>query len=303
MRLLNDAMVATITKHAQLVGVPSASGISIFNGDIFVVGDDSAYLHQLDSNWQVVHATPLFGTRLKPGIKMPKLFKADLEVLTTIDWNGQLMLLALGSGSKSPERDRGFFYLPDEAEDKIFTLDLKPVYDYLRNNFDVDELNIEGAAADGEYLYLAQRGNLNGKNWLFRYNLKQLIGFGLGHVDTPPLPHAELFHFPQINGIYPGFADLAVLDAGCMVFPLTLENTSNAYDDGEVQGSLLGIMHQQNGHFTQTTVSLTMDGKPLMEKVEGVTLLKRVGDGEYILLAVSDNDDKPSSIFEVRLSL
>ena len=295
-------MQATIVKRKELQGVPSASGIRFFNGFIYVVGDDSSYLYRLNDDWIVDEAIVLYNIRRKPGEKIPKLIKADLEAMTIVQWQERLLLLTLGSGSVSPERDRGFLYLPDDKENKVFTFNLTPIYNYLRQNFDVAELNIEGAAADKEYLYIVHRGNLNEKNWLFKYDLQDFIAFGFGQLDTPPVPIADVFHFPQVGGVKPGYSDLEILSDGLLTFTLTLEDTHNSFDDGEVTGSLLGVLKQQpDGHYITETCAVTMDSKPWVEKIEGLALKERISDNEFILLAVSDNDAEPSGIMEVRL--
>ena len=44
-----------IVEHRQLLDIPSASGIVQSDDDLYVIGDDSAWLYQLNEHYGVCH--------------------------------------------------------------------------------------------------------------------------------------------------------------------------------------------------------------------------------------------------------
>jgi hypothetical protein len=78
---------------------PSASGITYYNKQFYIIGDDASNLLILDSNLIIKDSIQLYSFAEK---RIPKVVKPDLESITLIADN---KLLLLGSGSLSPTRN------------------------------------------------------------------------------------------------------------------------------------------------------------------------------------------------------
>lgn len=99
-----EEMNLELKEHRELEGIPSASGIEITENGVYIVGDNSPWLFKLDKNFQVVEKIKLFPDLNFSDSIIEKIHKPDLEALTKGNKDGSI-LLAFGSGSKSPERD------------------------------------------------------------------------------------------------------------------------------------------------------------------------------------------------------
>lgn len=309
-------MKVTILKKALLPEIPSASGIEVINGIIYIIGDDSPYLFKLNQNLEILDRIKLYEpAELKEG-KIPKPFKADLECMSVVSINNYPHLLILGSGSKSPQRDIAFLVkLPTNYNKKhlVFQVRVKDLYDLLRANEEIvaeGELNLEGAATGKENFILFNRMSGGSKNAALYFKLEEFIEYAQGHTEMTPFPTVYPYQLPAINNIPSGFSGGCIFDDK-VFFTASVENTPNAIDDGEVLGSYIGWMKQEDLYNKELGKIYKAHGITLLEensspykgKVESITILEK--DAEtYIALAVTDNDDAgPSELLMLEIEL
>ena len=168
----NQKTMTFTIQHQQILEVPSASGIVKFENKLFVVGDDSPYLYEVNEHFDVHHEHLLI-----EGITeriLEKAIKPDFEAMTNFQTKNDSGILIFGSGSKSPERDvivRVSF--KDRLQTKVYSAD--KLYSALRNSsyLDAKTMNIEAAATIENTLYLFNRE----EHLVIEYQLDTLIGF------------------------------------------------------------------------------------------------------------------------------
>jgi hypothetical protein len=218
----------------------------------------------------------LFSGSLPEEKRERKRLKTDVECLTVADGR----LLALGSGS-TERRRRGALWALDGSGalvgEKPSVVDFTPLYRELDAHF--AELNIEGCAAVGDWLLLAQRGNGRDlANAIVTVGLRDALS---GHG---PAREVRAYDLGQIDGVPLTFTDLAPLGDGRVAFTAAAEDTDDPYLDGPNTGSALGLLDD-----TGDVVDLVrIEGT---KKIEGVALAR---DGES-LLAVDDPDDRATA--------
>lgn len=275
------------------IDVPSASGMVKHRDSYFVLGDDSPYLFQLNSKFEVVERIPIVAGEQRE--RIPKREKPDFEALEMISENE---IVGFGSGSLSPQRDSMIkIKLGDEARLKTFSL--TSFYSKLKDLeiMQGSELNIEAAAFHEDQLHLFNRR----KNVIFSLSFPDLLSaIEKGSALPPVLTSA--FELPEIGGIEAGFSGAAVTASGKLVVTCSVENTPNAYDDGEVLGSFVGISSGvKNGIFDTFSWTRINSEEPL--KVESITVAREISDTEIDLVLVTDSDGADSYIIKGTLNL
>ncbi len=284
------------SEHIELNGIPSGSGIVIATDSYYIIGDDSPTLFVLNKNLEVIQKILLQDTNVVDGNRIPKPLKADYEALELIDENE---LVVFGSGSKSPQRDVFIRVLLGD-EPKTETYIITEFYSYIKSLeiFSDSELNIEAVAYRDGVLYLFNRT----KNVVlfFPYNtfLKYIQG-------ASPLPSVQTRHItlPQLNGIEAGFSGaVALKKESKILFTASVENTSNAYDDGEILGSFIGIIDITDGlSITAVECCKIPDTKHKL-KVESIAIEHEGDDGKAQLILITDDDKGGSEIIKGVLS-
>jgi hypothetical protein len=267
----------TLTNLFTIKGISAASGLLYSQNVLFLISDSSSFLYQYDIEKSLLLKFPLVK---EPAENILKQDKLDLESITQ---NGNQIIL-LGSGST--EKRTTMFTL-DLSTDALKTQDLKPLYQKLKtvSELNDDQFNIEGAIYANETMVLFQRGNSkDSQNGIFLIpnNQKDNIRF------IPII-------LPTLDGIETTFTD-AILVNDTIYFLACAENTSSTYEDGEVLGSILGIMHAPT--FEIIAVKLLSDH----QKFEGITLYKNT-DEEIEFLLCEDNDTESSESIIYKLTL
>lgn len=278
-----------IHKQQHFLNIPSGSGIEIWNDHIYIVGDDSYFLYQLDKKWNLVAKIPILPLAATENGRIAKKDKPDFEAMTLWEEAGETSLLFLGSGSKSPQRDVACHFFSPE---KIMQKTLTPLYNTLRKVPQIVELNIEAAIQWEGKLVLCQRGGTFQKNALI---LVEKEGFELIDVILPP-----------INGVQAGISGAAYCAAkDLFLFCASAEATTDAYNDGEILGSLIGKITDFSQKMKKKQVNIN-DFVILTEipkqKIESIAIAEFVSDNEMVLFAVADNDDGSSFLFEIGIS-
>lgn len=304
----------------SLAPVSAASGLVRVDDHWCVIADDALALaaypvHRPDAPPRLY---PLFPGRLPAEPKARKKVKPDLESLAALpacDVAPHGALFALGSGSR-PNRMRGVLLLlaahgclpathapapPAPAGDAraasatapaVRPVDLTGLY--TRLSAVLGEINIEGAAVWNDRLVLLQRGKNRGSadpgNALVIVSLaRALEALAAGTSGTDATIGADALEdivpiaLGTRDGVPLGFTDASALPDGRLLFVAAAEDTDDAYEDGAVAGSAVGM--------------LAADGRLLWtEPVAGSAKLEGLAaecDGDTIRLALASDADDP----------
>lgn len=279
----------TAESPGRLPHVSSASGLVAVGPWLYIVADDSLHLARFPREG----TAPGCLVRLFPGElplepKARKALKPDLEALCFLEpFAGAPhgALLAVPSGSTAL-RHRGAV-LP-LAADGTFSgepraVDFSGVYAQLAR--ELGPLNIEGACVVSGRLRLLQRGNdAPGVDALVDLDHERILraleaGQPLGPDTVRTVKRWEL---GRAGGVRLTFTDASPLPDGRMVFTATAEDTQNAYLDGPVTGSAVGLLAPDG-------TPLFLDAVDARVKLEGVSASLR--GGRVHLLLVADADD------------
>jgi hypothetical protein len=301
----NDNLKLTMLNIKQLDTLPSASGIEIIEGSIYVVGDDSPYLFKLDVDFNIKDKFLLTGNKRTENNRVPKSIKSDFESIASYtNKNGNTFLSVLSSGSKLETRDTIHVFSLSEKK-LVASKNIRPLFDEIREkaNFSSsDEINIEAFAIGREKVFLMQRGN-NYTNILVVVDRENFLNYIFSTDSHLPDIDVRSFRLPSLKNTTAGFSGACLMpDESGLIFVASLEATSNAYDDGEILGSYIGFLKLNDHENNIETIILRKDDKPLKTKLEGVAV-KSYKNNTYQIVAVSDNDDGSSMIFDLELEL
>ena len=282
-------MTLTIVDEIQLEKIPSGSGI-IKSGEIYyVVGDDSPYLYSLNRDFKTISKTPLLDPR-DLSERILKSEKPDFEGMELIDKNE---IVVFGSGSKSPQRNIFLRILLEEPL-RIEKYDISDFYSTLIQLpiFKDSELNIEATAFRNNQLFLFNRK----PNLIIRFEYKDFLAYLSDGNDFPKLEIRQ-FSLPKINGIEAGFSGAtALMDEPKIIFTASVENNQNAYEDGEILGSLIGILDISDNTISESFEYCHIPTSGANLKVESVTVEKEISSGETKVVLISDDDQGNSTL-------
>jgi hypothetical protein len=292
-----------LIKSLHLPGFPSGSSINFYHDRFYIIGDDSTNILVLNKQYEHLNSIHLFD---HPEKRIPKVDKVDLEGSTVIKSDGVDSLLIVGSASRKNRKRIIKVPLtnPGEAPNELEHSVIK-TKDFVKRikNQGIEEVNIEGVTIAGTRLLLANRGNrTNEQNHLFLTtdNFWE-------HQHTADLQIIKLDLPTQQSG-NPGLSEICYLgDLDILLLTLTSENTTNAYDDGEIGDSYLGLIDHassrlKEGHLMiDVLLNLTeADPKFKAQKIEGVCV-EATDKDSIVLHLVSDNDLGESTLFKVQL--
>ncbi len=302
---------AIIRKKVVLEGIPSASGIERVGDLYYVIGDDSPYLFTLDKNFKLVKQTPLFEAGSLVEGRIPKPVKPDLEAITQVTLEGgQPCLFIVGSGATQP-RNTGFLLpITRDGLGQPITVNLTPLYNHLRADKSVTgtaALNIEGLAADEEYLYLLQRYAPGGQNVLITYTMESITPYLLGREAAPKPSGIQTWALPDLAQIKTGFSGMTSALGGRMLFTASAEETPNAVLDGEIYGSMVGLLQAHSDDAPQpakpeVVVPITeQGGSPYKSKIESICISGQ-DRSDLTAVAVADNDNGFSELVVLKFT-
>jgi hypothetical protein len=308
-------MKVTIIKKAILEDIPSASGMEIIDGIIYIIGDNSPYLFILDQSLSLINKVELYKSDTDI---IPKATKPDLECMAKLSINNYKHLLIMGSGSKSPYRDVAILVkLPTNYNRKhmVTLIQMGGLYDLLRSNEEIigsGQLNLEGAATSEENLILFNRSSGGSNNVSLYFKLEEFIEYLQSHTEMTPFPSVYQNEVPAINNIPGGFSGADVFEEK-IFFTSTVENTPNAIDDGEVLGSFVGWMKVNEGgnlkgfkkepNKIMDCIQVMENGKPYLGKIESISVYEKDSENKYIALAVTDSDGAESEILMLEIEI
>lgn len=282
--------------------VRAASGMAFVGDRLLVVQDDASYLGEV-----VMLPSPMGGA--VTAIALPhavdgrrrfevalgnKLAKLDLEACLALDG----ALWAFGSGSIAGVRDQ-VCLLPAGGAPRV--IPAAPLYAAVREALGRAAINLEGAAAVGDELWLCHRGNTGpgDRPAIVRLPRAAAIACLLGDGPLPGVLGATEVDLGEIAGVALGFTD-AVGHAGRLFYLAAAEASPDAIADGATLGSQLGAIE-----LTGTTLAapraaalVDLDGAPL--KAEALAFdPHRPG----IAWVAADPDDPgcPAPLYELAL--
>lgn len=289
-----------ILRQAHLTQIPSGSGIE-FGGDfLYLAGDDSNQLYQLDRQWNIQTSLVLFEPDSDEwdGNRILKKRKPDLEAMTWWTHNRQNGLLLIGSGSKEKKRSKGYWVTmaPDGQPQQAEKLDLKPLFSRLREEEAINELNIEAAAALPQGLLLVNRGGIFQPNTLI---------WVADPFDADTRYHLASILTPPIGGTPSGISGACYLpESDSLLLCLSAEVTDDSINDGEIRGSAFGLIRQvqqrlRTGQWELDDFAVFPTETP--QKIESIAVAETAANGSLSVFAVADNDDGSSRLYETKV--
>ncbi len=259
-------------------GIAAASGLVYQDKRISIVSDNSMLLYNYDINEQKLSKKTLIWSDVAENV--PKKDKADFEAITTID--GVFYIFGSGSGA-----GRNSLIIYDPQQDSKDSIDLKPVYQELMQQFDISDkdFNIEGALALGSELWLFNRGNgPNKKNAVFILEKGTFRPKDYFAVNLPPL-----------QGVETGFTDATLVD-GNIYFTAAAEDSNSSYHDGEIKGTLIGRLNPKT---RQVEYSQTLSEK---HKFEGISLFRKSKRSlSFLLCEDEDTAVAASKVYKLKI--
>jgi len=300
----------------ELPDIPSASGVEMLSGRMYIVGDDGQFLYVCDRNGKYLTAYAIFDGPYQRGEKIPKKVKPDFEATFVYPSpkKGNDRMVILGSGSKSNgNRDVGYIVKFDhnrEISAPCRRIDLSDLYAELRNiviESESDALNIEGAVLTKDYIVLLHRRNGGSANRVILYERNSFIAWlcdDSGKSSPEPVAVYSV-SLPKIEGCEYGLSGATLLGDGNTIFACaSAEVTDDAVNDGAILGSVGLVMHlpaplqlEDCTPSLSDPVSFMMeDGSSFGGKIESVAITGELGPGLYEVIAVTDNDGGGSQL-------
>lgn len=288
--------------------LPSASGVVVSQEKIYAVGDDSPWLYQLSPEFTIVEKELIKDYPVGDNGRILKKVKPDFEALDIISVSEKPSFVMLGSGSKLDVREWAFI-ISHDGELKI-ERSLKPLYKTLRQaaGYTADqEINVEGLATSKNSAFIINRGN-GGSNVIFELDLEDFQDYLAGESELIEDVKAYHVKLPIVQNFEAGLSGAAYWsETDSLVLTASIEATGDAYNDGEILGSYVGLValddlsQNRTLDLTDNLVPLMEGNKRLITKIESVAFTSQSQNKIEGLLA-SDNDDGTSEFFNFSLS-
>lgn len=279
--------VRTLSRN-PLPELPSGSALCLYGDRVFAVSDNATAVYYCDTALLGCEKIPLNGYE-DHGSVIPKPEKHDLEAALIANVKGQPVLLAFGSGSLSPQRDK-LLVLPCTAPEQQQFIALTGFYEHLRKTAGIapEAFNIEAAVAAGDKLYLMNRGT----NTVFRTRLEDFLHWTDDGSVLPDV-HYQQLSLPTAGKREAGFSGACLLDEAHILFCASVEDTDNWIDDGAVLGSFVGVLAiAADGSLSVKEVRALQNpnGSNNTDKAEGILVLPGTDAHKREVIAIADND-------------
>ncbi|OAN11383.1 hypothetical protein A3K86_20780 [Photobacterium jeanii] len=286
----------------------SASGIVATEGRLYAIGDDAMWFYTLGPEFNIAEKALIKRYPVKENGRIKKKVKPDFEAMAEIDYHGQTAFLLLGSGSKEKVREWGFIMTADNQL-KV-ERSMAPLYKqlYQAAGFSGDqELNIEGLAVANDKAFILNRGN-SGTNVIFSIESDKLLAYMKG--ESQQLNNIQVYPvtLPVLDGFEAGLSGAEYWpEANSLIYSASIEATGDAYNDGEILGSYVGVVALSDlkagvmNDLSSQTEAIFADGKRVITKVESVGI-KQSTKGKVTGVLASDNDDGTSEFFNFTLN-
>ena len=295
---VNNNIELKVIERKKLLGIPSASGISVTNDSIYVIVDNSPYVFQINQNYKIVSKLETKKLENKSDTLFSKDTKPDYEAFESIIRDGENKFYIFGSGSKSPQRD---VLLIIENNNSIKPYSLEAFYNKIKLSKELDGnfLNIEAVASNNNELFLFNRG----KNLIIQFSLKEFEDYLILGKKLPDFKIYEI-KLPKIREIVAGFSGATVIpNQNKIIFTASVEDTSNPIYDGEILGSFVGIinLNEIKNQYVPVSIPISENSEILKIKVESVSIRKQISENNAEILMVTDSDDGFSEILKCNL--
>jgi hypothetical protein len=245
--------------------IAAASGLTLVDGNFYIVADDELGLVVLPQNLQEARILKVFEGLLPEEKKARKKIKPDFEGLVYLET--KKALLCMPSGSKSNRTVGAIVSLVG----KVTHLSFENVFKHLEKYF--SELNLEGAVIQGEIIKLFQRGNgKHHQNAVIDLNLSSFLKDEVKDLVIHEVDLGKLKNIPL------SFTD-ATLYENDIWFLAVAEDTESTFEDGEFAGAVLGRLSHEGK--IEDVRPLEMTSKP-----EGLVI------DQGIIYFVTDDDDR-----------
>lgn len=299
MKMTGIALKVKILKRKVLNGIPSASGIAIVNNSIYVIGDNSPWLFTLNDEFDIASKTLIKHVNFPVDDVIRKSKKPDFEAFEALN---DKELLMFGSGSKSPKRD---VLVRIDCSNKTPEVEIHSLEKFYNNIRSLEllknhKLNIEAAAIENDQLFLFNRR----KNLILEYSLQGFLDY-ISYSSTYPEPKIYEVVLPEIKDINAGFSGATMIHGEQkIIFSASVENTSNAIDDGQILGSYIGIidLKEIQQQYEPVCIPVLEYNEMLPVKIESITISRHVGPKQVEILMVTDSDGGDSEIISAILS-
>lgn len=294
-----DTMILTVTHRQELKGIPSASGIVKVEDTLFVIGDNSVWLYELNAQFETVDRHLLM-----EGVTdsiVPKISKPDFEAMTSLGEDNAKELLIFGSGSKEPERNTMIKFQLKNGN-KVNVYDLTTLYDAIKSSTSINAatLNIEGATTVGDRLFLFNRET----NMVLEFSLEAFLNYLDTNGTIPKLKTYQL-QLPKLQGLQVKVSGATTVpDTNQILITASIEDSPNTYDDGEVLGSYVGLisLDQLKDDYQPTCVLLEEGNQLLKVKVESLEIVQMMNDRHCQIVLVTDSDGGASELILAELN-
>jgi hypothetical protein len=294
--------MTTLTCHIisrrTLSGIGGLSGIEQIGSHLYLIPDDAPYLLKTNPALDDIEKIGLFPEQDWPLTPMAKAEKPDFEGLATVSWQGRDHLLLVGSGSTEHRKSIRLF---DPEQSQIYPLYEQADYDFFEQQVIAcggHELNLEAVCANDQQVFMFQRGHLDQQHWVMQFDLAALCA---GKPLSQAWQHTFHLNPPQIQQHHSGVSGACWLGhAQLMACTASVETSANSYDDGEVLGSMIGLITATGDTLGWVTLC-DVDGQPLPIKVEGIVAHQPQQTATELWL-VTDSDGGDSDIIHARLS-
>ncbi|MDO4228913.1 MAG: hypothetical protein Q4C98_03800 [Capnocytophaga sp.] len=285
-------MHITLENTQTITDFPSGSGIAYANGKLYAIGDDTPFLYVINADFQIERKILLYEENEEnfKGNRIKKKKKLDFETLEMIS---DKELVIFGSGSKSPQRDV-FVRVILEDTPIIEKYSISAFYDVIKNSdwLKNSELNIEATAFIDGFLYLFNRAN----NVIIKANYQDF----LESLRTNKLPNLMFVRakLPVIEGVEAGFSGVTHLKGLELIFTASVEATNDAYNDGEIIGSLIGVLDMTNFEQPKIKEFANIPNTEQSLKVESVTVTS-ISEKDYKLVLITDDDQGNTKLIKI----
>lgn len=252
----------TLTVFFTLSGLGAASGLVYQKNSLYIIADNASFLYQYKIKSKQLTQHKLIENAQN---NTPKKEKLDLEAITK---KGDELHI-FGSGSKKNRSQKFVFNTKTQI---VQSIDQSELYKKIvkETSISSSELNLEGALYFNQNLIVFQRGNgEKSQNGVIKITPKQKINY------TP-------INLPKIKNVATTFTD-AILVQDKIYFLASAEASNSTYNDGEVLGSIFGVLNAKTFQVEKTILVSTT------QKFEGITFYKKTKHSIQFLLC-QDND-------------
>lgn len=260
----------SLNPYTTINGVAATSGLIQENDTLYIIADNANVLYTYEKAKKELTKIDLQESG-DIAENIPKAKKSDFEAIT----HNRDSLYIFGSGS-SKIRNQLITY--NRVDQSVKKASLDTLYSSLKSAAPMKDknFNIEGAIIIDNDLLLFNRGNgPDAENGIFKITNWQNAEKSRISFFSIPLPAVQNTKF--------GFTDAVLIDDQ-IYFLAAAEASGSNYKDGNVLGSLLGVIDPSNMKIKRKQLISTQ------HKFEGLTLLKK--ENEKISFLLCEDPDK-----------